>query len=133
MSEVLARRMHWSSAIAQCVVGRDRVIDVLPAGLATNGGAWENAGGSFAAEVDHIGGRYDTLIVSAPVSRRGVVTRVAASVPDAVVCVRISRTPVRLLKRIISEARADGARLRGLVLWARPLDQMTVKGAGSRT
>jgi hypothetical protein len=44
-------------------------------------------------------------------------------VPDAIVCVRISRTPVRLLQRIITEARADGARLRGLVLWSRAFEE----------
>ena len=122
MAEVLANRVHWSSAIAHCMVGRDRVIDVLPAGGARGGSSWPNAATSFGAEVAHIAGRYDTVIVGAPVSKRGAVSAVAAAVPEAIVCVRISRTPVRLLQRIIAEARADGARLRGLVLWSRALD-----------
>jgi len=132
MAEVLANRVHWSSAIAHSVVGRDRVIDVLPAGSAGGGSSWANAAASFAAEVAHIARRYDTLIISAPVSRRGAVSAVAAAVPDAIVCVRISRTPVRLLQRIIMEARADGARPRGLVLWSRAFEQAVAVGPSGR-
>jgi hypothetical protein len=123
MADILAKRVHWSSAIAHSVVGRDRVVDVLPAGTLSGGSSLAGAAASLGAEVAHIAGRYDTLIVNAPVSRRGAVSAVAAVVPDAIVCVRISRTSVRLLRRIVTEARADGARLRGLVLWTRSIEQ----------
>jgi hypothetical protein len=122
IAEILAKRIHWSSAVARCMVGRDRVIDVLPAGAVPEAGSQFGATDTFGAEVANISRRYDTLIISAPVSRRGAVSSLAAAVPEAVVCVRISRTPVRLLQRIVTEARADGARLRGLVLWSSALD-----------
>ena len=135
MIDVLAKRYHWSSIIAQTVVGRDRVVDVLPAGAQAPGNSPSASQLSLGTEIGHIVGRYDTVIVSAPVSSAGTVNSVVAAVPDAIVCARISHSPVRLLQRIINEARADGSRLRGLVLWSRSLDQMLRAGveAGLRT
>jgi hypothetical protein len=117
VAEVLARRVHWSSAVTHAVVGRDRVVDVLPAGSMKGGGSLAGAVDGFRAEIDNIAKRYDALIVSAPVSRRGAVSAVSASVPDAIVCVCVGKTPVRVLQRIVNEARADGSRIRGLVVW----------------
>lgn len=119
VAEVLAKRLHWSSAVVSAVVGRSRTVDVLPAGTMKGGGSLVSAAESFAAEVAHIGRRYDSLVISAPLSRRGAVSAVVAAVPDAIVCVRASRTPVRLLQHVVEEARRDGARVRGLVLWER--------------
>lgn len=136
MLDVLAKRYHWSSVLAQTVVGRDRVIDVLPAGIAPSGNVGVDASLTLGSEIGSIVGRYDTVIVSAPVSRTGRVSSISAVVPDAVVCVRISHSSVRLLQRIVNEARADGAKLRGLVLWSRSIDQAirsaSVAGIGSK-
>lgn len=117
IAEVLARRLHWSAAVVPSIVGRNRSVDVLPAGTFKGGGSLASAAESFAAEVANIARRYDTLLISAPLSRRGAVSAAAAAVPDAIICVRSARTSVRVLQRIVDEARRDGARLRGLVIW----------------
>jgi Mrp family chromosome partitioning ATPase len=117
VADVLARRLHWSSAIAPAVVGRGRTVDVMPAGAMKGGGSLASAASSFAAEVTHIARRYDTVIISAPFSRHGAVSAVAAAVPEAIVCVRTARTSVRVVQRIVEDARRDGARIRGIVIW----------------
>jgi hypothetical protein len=119
VAEVLARRLHWSAAITHAVVGRNRVVDVLPAGTMKGGGSLASAAESFGAEVANIARRYDTVIISAPASRRGAVSAVAAAVPDAIICVRTAHTSVRLLQRVVDESRRDGLRIRGVVLWDR--------------
>ena len=119
VAEVLARRLHWSAAITHAVVGRNRVVDVLPAGTMKGGGSLASAAESFGAEVSNIARRYDTVIISAPASRRGAVSAVAAAVPDAIICVRTAHTSVRLLQRVVDESRRDGLRIRGVVLWDR--------------
>ena len=78
-----------------------------------------SAAESFGAEVSNIARRYDTVIISAPASRRGAVSAVAAAVPDAIICVRTAHTSVRLLQRVVDESRRDGLRIRGVVLWDR--------------
>lgn len=119
MADVLARRVHWSAALRHQVVGRDRYVDVLPAGNIKSGSSLSSAADSFRLAVEHIATRYDTVVISAPASRQGVVRAVVAAVPDVVICARVSRTPVRLLQRLVSEVRNDGARVRGIVLWER--------------
>ncbi|HUF29074.1 MAG TPA: hypothetical protein VMM77_00315 [Gemmatimonadaceae bacterium] len=128
VAEVLARRVHWSSAVTPAIVGRDRIVDVLPAGSMKGGGSLAGAVDGFRTEIDNISRRYDALIVSAPVSRRGAASAVSASVPDAIVCVCVSRTPVRALQRIVTEARADGSRIRGLVVWSMDTPDLDVQG-----
>jgi hypothetical protein len=126
VAEVLAKRLHWSSAVTHAVVGRSRVVDVLPAGRMKGGASLASVADSFGAEVANISRRYDTVIISAPASRRGAVTAVAAAVADAIVCVRTARTSVRLLQRLVEDARRDGVRIRGVVLW----DRDDVRDAG---
>jgi hypothetical protein len=131
VAEVLARRVHWSSAVTHAVVGRDRVVDVLPAGYMKGGGSLAGAVDGFRAEIDNIAKRYDAVIVSAPVSRRGAASAVSASVPDAIVCVCVGRTPVRVLQRIVNDARADGSRIRGLVVWKIDIPDLDLSNAES--
>jgi hypothetical protein len=95
------------------------------------GGSLAGAVDGFRAEIDNIAKRYDAVIVSAPVSRRGAASAVSASVPDAIVCVCVGRTPVRVLQRIVNDARADGSRIRGLVVWKIDIPDLDLSNAES--
>lgn len=119
IADVLAHRVHWSAALIPAVVGRDRTVDVLPAGSVKGGASLGSAAASFREELEHFARRYDSVIVSAPSSRRGAVSAVASGVGEAIVCVRLSHTSIRSLQRTLDEARQAGAVLRGVVAWDR--------------
>jgi MinD-like ATPase involved in chromosome partitioning or flagellar assembly len=118
LADVLARRLAWSDAIVPALVGRDRTVDVLPAGVARAGTPLSGAAEALREEIDHLARRYDTVIVSAPSSRRGSVAAAAAAAAQAIICVRVSRTLIRTLHRILIETRDAGAIIRGVVLWS---------------
>jgi Mrp family chromosome partitioning ATPase len=117
LAEVLARRVPWAETLGAALIGRDRIVDVLPAGSMKGGATLSSASAAFAAEMERIGRRYDTLIVSAPASQRGAVGAAAAAMGEAIIVVREGRTKLRTLQRLLVETRDTGAAVRGVVLW----------------
>jgi len=117
LGDVLARRTEWSSATVSAVVGRDRGLSVLTAGSSRATTVLGSAAEALAEELAHLGRHYDTVIVSAPTSRRGTVAAVSESIGEVIICVRVSRTYMQVLQRLALEAREAGATVRGLVLW----------------
>jgi hypothetical protein len=117
LAEVLARRVMWTDALTASLVGRDRIVDVLPAGAVKGGAALSSASAALRAELDRLARRYDSLIVSAPASQRGAVGAAAAATGDVIIVARVGRTAIRVLQRLLVETRDTGARVRGIVLW----------------
>jgi tyrosine-protein kinase Etk/Wzc len=117
LADVLAGRVDWPAAVVTALVGRDRTINVLPAGAVRGAAPLAAAADALRREVDRLTRRYDTVIVSAPAARRGSVGAAAAAAGEAVICARVARTPVRTLRRLITEVRDAGATVRGVVLW----------------
>ena len=117
LGDVLARRTEWSSATVSAVVGRDRGLSVLTAGSSRATTVLGSAAEALAEELAHLGRHYDTVIVSAPTSRRGTVAAVSESIGEVIICVRVSRTYMQVLQRLALEAREAGANVRGVVLW----------------
>ncbi|MGI9075988.1 MAG: hypothetical protein ACR2G6_01495 [Gemmatimonadaceae bacterium] len=117
LGDVLARRTEWTSATVSAVVGRDYGLAVLTAGSSRATAVLGSAAEALAEELAHLGRHYDTVIVSAPASRRGTVAAVSASIGEVIICVRVSRTYMQVLQRLATEAREAGATVRGVVLW----------------
>ncbi len=117
LGDVLARRTEWTSATVSAVVGRDRGLAVLTAGSSRATTVLGSAAEALAGELAHLGRHYDTVIVSAPASRRGTVAAVSESIGEVIICVRVSRTYMQVLQHLALEAREAGATVRGVVLW----------------
>jgi Mrp family chromosome partitioning ATPase len=117
LAEVLARRVAWTDVLGAALVGRERIVDVLPAGAVKGGATLASATGALHEELDRLARRYDCLIVSAPASPRGAVGASAGAMGDVILCARVGRTAIRVLQRLLIETRDAGARVRGIVLW----------------
>lgn len=117
LSDLLHRRSEWTGAVATALVGRDRVLDVIPAGLPLTREQMLVLREPFSGEVEHFRRRYDTLVVSAPAREDGAVSPLVSALPQALVCARAGRTTVRALLRMLSELRDQGIIVRGMLLW----------------
>ncbi len=115
LMELLQRRVHWTSIISQVTVGRDRTMDVMPAGGPPEAG--HDLREPFSGEVEHFRRRYDTLLVSAPATDDGAIPPFAAMLPQALVCARAGYTPVRTLVHMLTDLRRQGVVVRGVLLW----------------
>jgi hypothetical protein len=117
VAEVLAQRLEWAGAIKSVLVSRGRTIDVLPSGVLA--GTLQAVSEEFGAEVQRLGRRYETMVLSTSTPGHGTIAVVAEAVGEVVVCVRRGRSTHGALRAMLAAVESRGARIRGLVLWDR--------------
>ena len=116
--DVLAGRLDWAAVVRSVTVGRDRTLDVLPSGAFGAHEALDSMIADVSELLEHVGRRYDCVLLSAPMSRAGELG-LAATVATPVVVVRVARTPVSSLGRLTGLIRDRGAHSRGILMWNR--------------
>lgn len=129
LAGVLSGELDWAGAVSAVTVGRDRTMDVLPGGSLGGASVPEGADMEIARVLGHVARRYECVVVSMPVSRRGTIPIPASDTMPAILCVRTARTTVAGLGQIMAALRAHGASVRGLVVWDR--DYPTVIASGN--
>jgi hypothetical protein len=117
LSDLLQRRVEWTDTVSSVLVGRDRVMDVIPSGPELTHERMLALREPFTGEIEHFRRRYDTVITSMPLSVHGTVSPLAISLPQALVCARAGVTPLRTLSRMIDALREQGVVVRGVVMW----------------
>jgi Mrp family chromosome partitioning ATPase len=117
-TESLTGEAEWPEVIVHAVVGRDRTIDVIPAGRRL--GATEVALRSLREAVAHLARRYDTVVLSAPWLREVPLERTVSASPVIVVVARTGRTTASGLKRLVAAIAEAGGSVRGVVSWEAP-------------
>ena len=117
-TESLTGDVEWPEVIVHAVVGRDRTIDVIPAGrrLRPN----ETPERALGDAIAHLTRRYDTVVLSAPWLREVPLDRTVAATPGIVVVARTSRTTALGLKRLVAAIAEAGGSVRGIVAWDAP-------------
>lgn len=117
LSDIIAERADWSDAITQAVIGRDRMLDILPSGTRRGGEASPDTVQRIRGDFARMERRYDLIVIAAPTA---YVLRSAASVipgPDIVLCARVSHTRIAKVRETVEQLRAMDLRIHGLVLW----------------
>ena len=117
-TESLTGEVEWPEVIVHAVVGRDRTIDVIPAGRRR--GTGEVAARTLRDAVAHLARRYDTVVVSAPWLREVPLEDTVSASPGIVVVARTGRTTAVGLKRLVAAIRRAGGTVRGIVAWDAP-------------
>jgi len=124
LANVISGEADWASAVRSVVVDRDRTMDVLPGGsfgrMPSGRDRMLGAADAGLAEVlERVSRRYECVVVSMPISRRGTIPIPVSARLPAVVCVRVGRTRVLGLAELMAALRTHGAVARGLVVWER--------------
>ena len=122
LAGVLTGALDWAEAIASTVIGRDRTLDVIPAGVAAGPRVRPSpANADQRRELARLARRYDLTVVVAPFEHaRNVATSVLPS-PDVLVVARVAHTPLARLGAIVDDLRSGGLSVHGIVLWDAPL------------
>jgi Mrp family chromosome partitioning ATPase len=117
-TESLTGEVEWPEVIVHAVVGRDRTIDVIPAGRRR---AHDDVVARTLREaVGHLARRYDTVVISAPWLREVPLAQTVSASPRIVVVARTGRTTAVGLKRLVAAIREAGGSVRGVVAWDAP-------------
>ncbi|MBA3671474.1 MAG: hypothetical protein H0W68_05560 [Gemmatimonadaceae bacterium] len=108
----------WSEVTRTVRLGRERAIDVVPAG--DGAPPLESVTAMLRRDSMALSRQYEAIVVvsSAEQAMGGVIA--ALPIPDVIVCARAGMTPVTELKRTIWEIQQSGAQIRGVVVWAAP-------------
>jgi Mrp family chromosome partitioning ATPase len=117
-TESLTGEVEWPEVIVHAVVGRDRTIDVIPAGRRL--GAKEALSRSLRDAVARLARRFDTVVLSAPWLREVPLDRIVSAVPGIVIVARTGRTTAGGLKRLVAAIAEAGGSVRGIVAWEAP-------------
>jgi Mrp family chromosome partitioning ATPase len=123
MAEIALGELPWAEAPIAQVVGRDRSVDVIPAGARPVSSAVIAA--AFARDLPRLTRRYDTIVVTS-----GLEPLLAAPVlpvSRVICCLRAGVTTVAELTTDIAALREMGAQLLGLVLWDRDEPQVPTR------
>ncbi len=117
LSDIISERADWSDAITQAVIGRDRMLDILPSGTRRGGEASPEVVQRIRGDFARMERRYDLIVIAAPTA---YLLRSEASVipgPDVVLCARVSHTRIAKLRGTVEKLRGMDLRIHGLVLW----------------
>jgi Mrp family chromosome partitioning ATPase len=117
-TESLTGEVEWPEVIVHAVVGRDRTIDVIPAGRRLR--ANEVPERSLHDAIAHMARRYDTVVLSAPWLREVPLDRTVEATPGILIVARIGRTTALGLKRLVAAIDDAGGSVRGIVAWDAP-------------
>jgi hypothetical protein len=117
IADVLAQRLGWAGAISSVLVSRGRSIDVLPSGVLM--GTLQAVAEEFAAEMDRLSRRYETVVLSASTPEQGTIGVAAGAIGEVVICLRRGRSTHVALRALMAALESSGARMRGIVLWDR--------------
>ncbi len=119
VADVLGGMVAWADAITTVTIGRERGLDVIPAGSerVPDSHPPAAAGPVLRDDLTRLARRYDIMIVVAPegVSQVGPQSVLPGSA--AVLCARIAYTTLARLAASAESLRASGMRLAGVVLW----------------
>jgi Mrp family chromosome partitioning ATPase len=117
ITEIVSGSTGWPETITHSMIGRDRMLDVVPAGTAAAAPAQEEISNVLARDLARLSRRYETLVVIVPLEQlhSGLATRLP--VPDSIYCARLGQTSLAHLARATEGLRVGGAEVRGVVLW----------------
>ncbi|HEU4630240.1 MAG TPA: hypothetical protein VFS08_10890 [Gemmatimonadaceae bacterium] len=117
VSELLRGEAAWSDTVTSAVFGRERVVDVIPAGRPLAPGRQPPPDDAFRLELHRLARRYDLTVMTAPLAHacRGATSMLPA--PDVILCVRAAATHITDLRSAVSALQGAGLRLQGVVLW----------------
>jgi Mrp family chromosome partitioning ATPase len=117
LADVIQQRIDWSEVTTQTMIGRDRMIDVIPSGISPAGidrGAIVNL---FRQEATRLARHYEAIVVVGDVAVGEAGLPGALPVPDTIICARSGHTRVSELEAAIDAVRRGGGSPAGIVLW----------------
>jgi Mrp family chromosome partitioning ATPase len=124
VADVLAGRSDWAAVTVPASAGRDRTLDVIPAGqrgghrLSGERATPDDAArGELRGELLRLGRRYELIVVAAPPGAPQTGSRGILPVSEALICARVAFTTLSRLASSVSVLQDSGLRVRGIVLW----------------
>jgi hypothetical protein len=116
-TDVVNHNIDWAELTTQAMVGRDRVIDVIPSGLTAEALDGARVTALFRREAARLARHYEAIIVVASIEQAVAGIPGALPIPDTILCARVGHTRLADLQAALDGVRAAGGAPLGIVLW----------------
>jgi hypothetical protein len=115
--DIIHGRVSWPEATQHATIGRDRVIDVVPSGVASSGPDAPQISDLLRRDAARMARHYDTVIIVA--SMELTLSGLPGVLPkhDVIYCARLGYTRHSDLRSAIQAIRLAGGNPLGVVLW----------------
>jgi len=117
LTDVINSNIDWAELTTQAMVGRDRVIDVIPSGLSGDALSGSSVTALFQREASRLARHYEAIIVVASIEQAVAGIPGALPIPDTILCARVGHTRLADLQAALDGIRAAGGAPLGIVLW----------------
>jgi Mrp family chromosome partitioning ATPase len=131
-TDVVQHGKDWLEVTTQIAVGRDRVVDLIPSGLATAPLDANRVTEVFRQEAQRLARHYEAIVVVCSIDQAIAGLPGALPIPDTVICARVGHTRIADVNRAIDGVRAAGGNPLGLVLWDAPAPALPSEGRIAR-
>lgn len=115
--DVLDGKTGWAEATSQTMAGRDRMVEVMPSGVASANRDAAAVCKLFQREVTRLARHYEAIIIAAALEHAIGGLPAALPISDAVVCARIGHTRIVDVQAALEGVRDAGGATVGIVLW----------------
>jgi hypothetical protein len=116
-TDVVNQNVDWAELTTQAMVGRDRVIDVIPSGLSSEALDGARVTALFRREATRLSRHYEAIIVVSSIEQAVAGIPGALPIPDTILCARVGHTRLADLQTALDGIRAAGGSPLGIVLW----------------
>ena len=117
IADIIRDHVDWSEVTTQTMIGRDRVIDVIPSGVSSTRVEPAAVTELFRQEASRLARHYEAIVIVADVEQAMAGVAGALPIPDTIICARVGHTRLADLQRTIDGVRAAGGNPLGVVLW----------------
>ncbi|HXT18117.1 MAG TPA: hypothetical protein VN706_20980 [Gemmatimonadaceae bacterium] len=117
LADLLQRNLNWAEVTTQAAAGRDRVIDVLPSGIAPGPLDPARVTELFRGEAARLARHYEAIVVVSSIEQASAGLPAAFPIPDVIVCARVGYTRIDELNAAVDRIRSAGSNPLGIVLW----------------
>jgi Mrp family chromosome partitioning ATPase len=117
IADILDKRAAWAEVVTPAVIGRSRVIDVIPSGVAFQGLRDDAVTTLFRQQIAWLTRHYEAIVIVATSEQAASGLPGVLPIPDTIVCARVGSTRLTALQASIDAIRAAGGNPLGVVLW----------------
>jgi len=117
IADIVRHHIDWSEVTTQTMIGRDRVLDVIPSGVSAGRLDPAVVTELFRQEANRLARHYEAIVVVADVEQAAAGLPGALPIPDTIVCARVGHTRLADLQSALDGVRAGGGNPLGVVLW----------------
>lgn len=117
LADIIRDHIDWAEVTTQTMVGRDRVIDIIPSGVSATQLDAAVVTALFRQEASRLARHYEAIVVVADIDQVSAGLPGALPIPDTIVCARVGHTRLEDLQMALDRIRAAGGNPLGVVLW----------------